>query len=41
MTLTGVGGILGIILAMAISYIIVALIPALPATFPFGLWSQD
>jgi putative ABC transport system permease protein len=37
MTLTGLGGIFGIILAIAISYIIVALIPALPATVP--LWA--
>lgn len=37
MTLTGVGGIFGIILAIAISYLIVFLIPALPAAIP--LWA--
>jgi putative ABC transport system permease protein len=37
MTLTGIGGAFGIILAIAISYIIIALIPALPATIP--LWA--
>ena len=37
MTLTGVGGIFGIILAIAISYLIVALVPAIPATIP--LWA--
>jgi putative ABC transport system permease protein len=37
MTLTGVGGVLGIILAIAISYLVVALIPALPAAIP--LWA--
>ena len=34
MTLTGVGGILGIILAVGASYIIIALVPSLPATIP-------
>jgi putative ABC transport system permease protein len=37
MTLTGVGGAFGIILAIAASYIIIALLPALPATIP--LWA--
>ncbi len=37
MTLTGVGGVFGILLAMAISYLIIALIPALPAAVP--LWA--
>ncbi len=37
MTLTGVGGALGIILAIATSYIVVALIPALPSAIP--LWA--
>jgi putative ABC transport system permease protein len=37
MTLTGVGGIFGIILAIGISYLIVFLIPALPAAIP--LWA--
>jgi putative ABC transport system permease protein len=37
MTLTGLGGIFGIILAIAISLIIVALIPQLPAAVP--LWA--
>lgn len=37
MTLTGMGGIFGVILAIAISYLIIALIPALPATIP--LWA--
>src|SRR5262249_46317463 len=34
MTLTGVGGVLGILLAIATSYIIIALVPALPASIP-------
>jgi putative ABC transport system permease protein len=34
MTLTGIGGIFGIVLAIATSYIIVALVPSLPATIP-------
>ena len=37
MTLTCMGGIFGIILAIAISYLIVALVPALPASIP--LWA--
>ncbi len=37
MTLTGIGGIFGIILAAASSYIIVVLLPALPAAIP--LWA--
>jgi putative ABC transport system permease protein len=37
MTLTSVGGILGIIMAIAASYLIVALVPAIPATIP--LWA--
>jgi putative ABC transport system permease protein len=37
MTLTGIGGIFGIILAIAISLIIIALLPALPAMIP--LWA--
>jgi putative ABC transport system permease protein len=37
MTLTGVGGIFGIILAIAISLIVITLIPQLPATIP--LWA--
>jgi putative ABC transport system permease protein len=37
MTLTGIGGVFGIILAIAVSYIIVALIPELPAAIP--LWA--
>jgi putative ABC transport system permease protein len=34
MTLTGIGGVFGIVLAVATSYIIVALVPSLPATIP-------
>jgi putative ABC transport system permease protein len=34
MTLTGIGGVFGIVLAIATSYIIVALVPSLPATIP-------
>jgi putative ABC transport system permease protein len=34
MTLTGIGGILGIVLAVAVSYIVMALVPALPASIP-------
>ncbi len=37
MTLTGIGGIFGIILAIAISFIVIALVPSLPATIP--LWA--
>lgn len=37
MTLTGVGGVLGIILAVAASYIIVVIIPDLPASVP--MWA--
>lgn len=34
MTLTGIGGILGIVLAVAVSYIVMALVPSLPASIP-------
>lgn len=34
MTLTGIGGILGIILAVAASYIVIAFVPSLPASIP-------
>jgi len=37
MTLTGVGGVFGVILAIATSYLIMALIPALPAAIP--MWA--
>jgi putative ABC transport system permease protein len=37
MTLTGVGGVFGVVLAIAVSYIIIALVPSLPATIP--LWA--
>jgi putative ABC transport system permease protein len=37
MTLTAVGGILGILLAIAVSYIIMAFVPSLPASIP--LWA--
>lgn len=37
MTLTGVGGIFGIILAVIISFIVIAFLPSLPATIP--LWA--
>jgi putative ABC transport system permease protein len=37
MTLTGVGGVFGIILAIAISLVVIMLIPQLPATIP--LWA--
>jgi putative ABC transport system permease protein len=37
MVLTGVGGVFGILLAIAVSYLIIALIPALPAAIP--LWA--
>jgi putative ABC transport system permease protein len=34
MTLTGAGGVFGIILAIALSYIVISFIPDLPATIP-------
>lgn len=34
MTLTGIGGILGILLAIGVSYLIIALVPSLPASIP-------
>ncbi len=37
MTLTGIGGVFGILLAMGISYLIVVLFPAIPAIVP--LWA--
>jgi putative ABC transport system permease protein len=37
MTLTGIGGIFGILLAIALSLIVIALLPSLPATIP--LWA--
>lgn len=37
MTLTGIGGVFGVIIAIGISLIIVALVPSLPATIP--LWA--
>ena len=37
MTLTGVGGVLGILLAIAVSYIIIEFYPSLPAAIP--LWA--
>ena len=37
MTLTGIGGVFGILLAIAISFIVIALIPSLPAAIP--LWA--
>ncbi len=37
MTLTGVGGVFGVIFAICISLVIVALVPSLPATIP--LWA--
>jgi putative ABC transport system permease protein len=37
MTLTGIGGIFGILLAVALSFIVIALLPSLPATIP--LWA--
>ena len=37
MTLTGIGGVFGVVLAIAISYIIMALVPSLPATIP--MWA--
>ncbi len=37
MTLTGVGGIFGVILAVAVSYIIIMFVPSLPANIP--MWA--
>ncbi len=37
MTLTGIGGILGVILAVGVSYLIIALVPDLPASIP--IWA--
>jgi putative ABC transport system permease protein len=37
MTLTGLGGILGVILAIGTSYLVMALVPSLPASIP--LWA--
>ncbi len=37
MTLTGVGGICGVVLAIATSYVVMALVPSLPASIP--LWA--
>jgi putative ABC transport system permease protein len=37
MTLTGIGGIFGIILAIGLSFIVIALLPSLPASIP--LWA--
>jgi putative ABC transport system permease protein len=37
MTLTGVGGIFGVILAVGVSYLIMVLWPSLPASIP--LWA--
>ena len=37
MTLTGMGGIFGVLFAVAISLVVVALVPSLPATIP--LWA--
>jgi len=37
MTLTGVGGILGVVLAIGTSYLVMALVPSLPASVP--LWA--
>ncbi len=37
MTLTGVGGVFGIVLAIAVSYIVIFFVPSLPATIP--LWA--
>lgn len=34
MTLTGIGGILGIVLAIGVSYLVMALVPSLPASIP-------
>ena len=37
MTLTGVGGVFGVVLAIGTSYLIMALVPSLPASVP--LWA--
>jgi putative ABC transport system permease protein len=37
MTLTGVGGVFGVILAIGTSYLVMALVPSLPASIP--LWA--
>jgi len=37
MTLTGVGGIFGVVLAIGASYIVIAFVPSLPATIP--MWA--
>jgi putative ABC transport system permease protein len=37
MTLTGVGGVFGIILAIAVSYIVILFVPSLPANIP--MWA--
>jgi putative ABC transport system permease protein len=37
MTLTGVGGVFGVVLAMAASYLVMAFVPSLPASVP--LWA--
>ena len=37
MTLTGVGGIFGVVLAIGVSYLVMALVPSLPASVP--LWA--
>jgi putative ABC transport system permease protein len=37
MTLTGIGGVFGILLAILVSYIVVAFVPSLPATIP--MWA--
>jgi putative ABC transport system permease protein len=37
MTLTGVGGVLGVVLAIGTSYLVMALVPSLPASVP--LWA--
>ncbi len=37
MTLTGVGGLLGVVLAVAVSYIVILLVPSLPANIP--MWA--
>jgi putative ABC transport system permease protein len=37
MTLTGIGGVFGILLAILVSYIVVAFVPSLPTTIP--MWA--